>query len=283
MNWRNKGDEEEGVKGDPSTDFNTVVLKLNVECKWRENGQDLARRGEQDPEKLYENSNSTFVAQLSCHLIHPLAHAHPLTPPPPSLTVYASHLEFLPVGQQTHHFSPTAGPIAPVHPKILLAKLRPGHKLDITCHAVKGIGADHAKFSPVATASYRLLPVIDIVKPILGADAKKFARCFPKGVIGLETVTKEEAEEQGGAYEGHEGEVKAVVKDAMRDTVSRECLRHEEFEGKVKLGRRKDHFIFSVESTGQVESEELFLESVKALRRKCEKFLRGVDELRSYG
>jgi DNA-directed RNA polymerase I and III subunit RPAC1 len=135
----------------------------------------------------------------------------------------------------------------------------------------------------VATASYRLLPVIDIVKPILGADARKFARCFPKGVIGLEKVTEDEAAKEGSGYEGKEGETKAVVKDPMRDTVSRECLRHEEFQGKVKLGRRKDHFIFSVESTGQWDSEELFLESVSALRRKCEKFLRGTRELRTVG
>lgn len=121
------------------------------------------------------------------------------------------------------------------------------------------------------------------MRPILGADARKFARCFPKGVIGLDKVTLEEAEKQGSGYEGQEGETKAVVKDPMRDTVSRECLRHEEFQGKVKLGRRKDHFIFSVESTGQWDSEELFLESVKVLRKKCEKFKGGVRELRTTG
>jgi len=135
----------------------------------------------------------------------------------------------------------------------------------------KGVGSDHAKFSPVATASYRLLPTITITKPILGADAEKFAKCFPKGVIGLEKVTAEDAAKTGSGYEGHKGETKAVVVDAMKDTVSREALRHEEFAGKVKLGRRRDHFIFSVESTGQWDSDELFLESVKHLKLKCKK------------
>ncbi|EQL01154.1 DNA-directed RNA polymerases I and III 40 kDa polypeptide [Ophiocordyceps sinensis CO18] len=55
----------------------------------------------------------------------------------------------------------------------------------------------------------------------------------------------------------------------MRDTVSRECLRHAEFERKVKLGRRRDHFIFAIESTGQWDSDELFLEAVKHLKSKC--------------
>ncbi len=143
----------------------------------------------------------------------------------------------------------------------------------------KGIGSDHAKFSPVATASYRLMPTIDITRPILGPDAKKFAGCFPEGVIGLEKVTKKDAEKAGSGYEGHVGEPKAVVVDPMRDTVSREVLRHQEFEGKVKLGRKRDHFIFSIESTGQWESDELFLEAVKHLKLKCKKLEQQVDNM----
>jgi DNA-directed RNA polymerase I and III subunit RPAC1 len=184
--------------------------------------------------------------------------------------VYASALTFVPSGNQSDYFDVTEGVIAPVHPNILLAKLRPGQLLDLEMHCVKGIGADHAKFSPVATASYRLLPTITITKPILGDAAEKFARCFPRGVIGLEEVTAVEAHTEGSGYENQEGAKKAVVKDAFRDTVSRECLRHPEFEGKVKLGRIRDHFIFSVESTGQFDSDDLFVESVTLLKGKCE-------------
>lgn len=42
-----------------------------------------------------------------------------------------------------------------VHDDILVAKMRPGQQIEASCHAVKGIGRDHAKFSPVATATYR--------------------------------------------------------------------------------------------------------------------------------
>ena len=41
------------------------------------------------------------------------------------------------------------GEIKPVHDDILIAKLRPGQEMDIKVHCVKGIGSDHAKFSPV--------------------------------------------------------------------------------------------------------------------------------------
>ena len=195
------------------------------------------------------------------------------------MTVYASDLTFHPVGQQIVNFPFPDGAIQPVNPDILLAKLRPGQAIHIDVHCIKGVGSDHAKFSPVATASYRLLPTITITRPILGRDAEKFARCFPKGVVGLEKVTAEEAGTADSGYEGQEGQKKAVVRDAFRDTVSRECLRHDEFKGKVKLGRVRDHFIFSIESTGQFESDELFIESVKLLKAKCQRSKRGLENM----
>lgn len=231
-----EGDEPPSV---PS-DYNTIVLELEVACRWAtlaEDGRDgkkLAKeKGDQaTPEEKYVNSN-----------------------------VYASSFTFKPSGGQVEHFVDD-GAIRPCNPDILIAKLRPGQVIKLTCHCIKGMGMDHAKFSPVATASYRLLPHIDIRYPITGADAKKLQRCFPKGVIKLEK-----------SADGS-GEDRAVVADPMKDTVSRECLRHEEFKDKVKLGRVRDHFIFSVESTGQFESDELFLDSVRLLRSKAEKFKR---------
>ena len=42
---------------------------------------------------------------------------------------------------------------------------------------------------------------------------------------------------------GTEGKKEVVVKNPRRDTVSREVLRHPEFENLVKLGRVRDHFL----------------------------------------
>jgi DNA-directed RNA polymerase I and III subunit RPAC1 len=204
--------------------------------------------GETDPDKLYVGHN-----------------------------VYAKDLVWEPLGQQFDKFPP-GQEIRATNPDILVVKMRPGQKIQLTMHAVKGIGQDHAKFSPVATASYRLMPTIDILKPIVGADAKKFARCFPRGVIKLKPVTSEDIEKDPEIAD-QAGEQKAVVDDPMKDTVSRECLRHAEFKDKVKLGRIRDHFIFRVESTGQWESDDLFLESIKMLKVKCQRIKRGLDEM----
>ena len=76
-------------------------------------------------------------------------------------------------------------------------------EIDARLVCVKGIGQDHAKFSPVgrwrcsgeapviksnsslppATASYRLLPEITLTKPVRGKKAGKLAKCFSSGVI----------------------------------------------------------------------------------------------------
>ena len=39
----------------------------------------------------------------------------------------------------------------------------PGQRIALEAHARKGVGKDHTKFSPVATASYRLLPGIYVL------------------------------------------------------------------------------------------------------------------------
>lgn len=233
---KRKAEEDSDRPADPAYDHNTVQLSLCIKSEWRDGARDAAKKGESDPELLFTNT-----------------------------AVYARDIEFHPVGQQTTLFSPAAGAVVPTNPDILIAKLRPGNELDITVHAQMGLGRDHAKFSPVATASYRLMPIIDILQPITGSDARKFARCFPRGVIGLRDT---------------DGDVEAFVQDPMRDTVSRECLRHPEFEGKVKLGRRRDHFIFSVEGTGQWDSDDMFLDSIAVLRQKCVDMKRCLAALR---
>lgn len=237
LRWYKKFDTDaaEEDRTAAAFDYNTIILHLKIECTRNEN----AAKGELDPHKKYHNAH-----------------------------VYAKDIEFKPFGAQHNFFGGDKAIIA-TNPDILVAKLRPGQCIDIEMHAIMGVGSDHAKYSPVATASYRLLPTITITKPIVGKDAEKFQKCFPRGVIALETVTTDEASEQGSGYEGHEGEFKAVVNDPMKDTVSRECLRHEEFENKVKLGRVRDHFIFSIESVGQRESDEMFLMATAIMKEKC--------------
>ncbi|WRT67802.1 uncharacterized protein IL334_004776 [Kwoniella shivajii] len=203
----------------------TIVLELRVRCD-RKPGVD---KSEKDPRKLYYDSN-----------------------------VYTGMMTWSPSGDQARKYKGKEP--KPVDQDILLCKLRPGQQIDLHCFARKGVGMDHAKFSPVATASYRLLPHIIIREPIPSEHQEKFKKCFPEGVIEIEND-------------------QVIVKNPRKDTVSREVLRHPEFADKVSLNRIRDHFIFNVESTGQYQPQELIPEAISILLSKIKSVEDGLDKL----
>ncbi|XP_065833736.1 DNA-directed RNA polymerases I and III subunit RPAC1-like isoform X2 [Oscarella lobularis] len=182
--FRTNIDDETTYSG---TESDTIEFHLKVKCL----RNPRAPKGSTHPNDLYLHSN-----------------------------VMSSDLKWVPLGNQLEKFGPNG--IRPVHNDILIAKLRPGQEIDLRVHCVKGIGQDHAKFSPVGTASYRLLPEIVITRPITGESADRFARCFPDGVIAVDNV--------GGVKT-------ARVANPRLDTCSREVLRYEDLAECVKLLR----------------------------------------------
>nr|CAB3265013.1 DNA-directed RNA polymerases I and III subunit RPAC1-like [Phallusia mammillata] len=172
--------------------------------------------------------------------------------------VFSGDIVWIPKGNQSD-----VSCVKPVHDDILIAKLRPGHEIDVKMQAVKGLGRDHAKFSPVATASYRLLPEIKLLSKITGDDVKELQSCFSPGVIGIKQ--NDQCEEE------------AYVVSARMDTCSREVFRHPNLKDKVKLSKVKDHFIYSVESAVGLAPNVLVSESIKILMTKCRSFLRELD------
>lgn len=140
--------------------------------------------------------------------------------------VYTKHLTWVPIGTQEELFAQEAP--RPVHDDILIAKLNPGQELDLRLVCVKGIGRDHAKFSPVSTASYRLLPKIEILQEVVNEDADLLKESFTDGVIEIIN---------------HKGNRFAKVSDARRDLCSRNIFRHEHLKDAVRMTLIKDHFI----------------------------------------
>ncbi|KAG1696487.1 DNA-directed RNA polymerases I and III subunit RPAC1 [Nymphon striatum] len=173
--------------------------------------------------------------------------------------VMSKQLEWVPISNQRDLFND----IKPVDDSIPLADLRPGQEIDLKAHCVKGIGHDHAKFSPVATVSYRLLPEITITKEVVGEAAERFAKCFSKGVIEV--------------VENEHGVKVARVKNARNDMCSRNVFVHDDLKDCVKLGRVRDHFIFSVESTGALPPNILVSEAIKILMSKCRVYMEELE------
>ncbi|KAG8708721.1 DNA-directed RNA polymerase core subunit rpc40 [Ceratobasidium sp. 394] len=216
--------------GDEITDRNTIVFNLSVTCT-RNND---APKDEKDPTVLYNNAN-----------------------------VLSGHLVWTSVGDQINVFG--NNPPHPHNRRILLAKLRPGQELGMELHCVKGIGQDHAKFSPVATASYRLMPHIVFRQQIPPELCDKFVKCFAPGVLAVELDAQ--------------GQKRVVVKDMRKDTVSREVLRHKEFDGMIQLTRIRDFFMFRVESSGSIPAPKLMPMAVTVMREKIAKLKEAAENL----
>ncbi|XP_069578683.1 DNA-directed RNA polymerases I and III subunit RPAC1 isoform X1 [Brachyistius frenatus] len=222
--YRNSGEESVQEEG---SEIDTIQLQLKIKCS----RNPRASKDSSDPRELYLN-----------HM------------------VYSKDIQWVPIGNQADVFADSV--IGPVNDDILIAQLRPGQELDVVMNCVKGIGKDHAKFSPVATASYRLLPEITLLEPLEGEKAERLKRCFSRGVIDLEDV---------------DGKKVAKVVNSRLDTCSREFLRHTDLKDAVKLGRVRDHFIFTVESTGILAPDVLVTEAIKVLMAKCQRFLTELD------
>ncbi|XP_059173363.1 DNA-directed RNA polymerases I and III subunit RPAC1-like [Physella acuta] len=209
------------------TSEDTIHFKLKVKCTRNNQVSDAT-----DPDILYKNHK-----------------------------VYTKDMEWVPLSGQDHLKSKG---IRPVHEDILITTMRPGHELDLDLYCVKGIGKDHAKFSPVATASYRLLPEIRLLKDFYDEQAEKLQKSFSPGVIELK--------------ETKDGRRVAKVKNPRLDTCSRNVFRHEDLKEHVVLQKVRDHFIFSVESTGILPPDVLVSEAIKILMGKCTKFLNELEE-----
>jgi DNA-directed RNA polymerases I and III subunit RPAC1 len=108
-----------------------------------------------------------------------------------------------------------------VYDNILIAKLRENQEIYIEIFAERGIGKKHAKWSPVSTCFYRLMPVISIEENFdMGKNGEKLVGCCPAGV-----------------FEKKKGKV--VVAKPRDCTTCRECIK---LDG-ISLGKVGDHFI----------------------------------------
>lgn len=156
------------------------------------------------PEELYKNSN-----------------------------VYSKDIKWVPIGGQAGMLKD----VGPVHDDILINKLRPGQEIDLKMIATKGVGKDHAKFSPVGTASYRILPEIHLTRDVFDEQAQRLQQCFAPGVIAIKM---------------NEGKRQAYVADARYDTCSRNVFRYDDLRDAVVMSRIKDHFICKYSSRNRV-------------------------------
>jgi len=213
---------------DDADEHNVIAFRLQVQC-YRQSP------GEPAPEGAAPGTSSAEDGGV----IH-------------NARVLSGQLQWIPQGEQEERFRDA--PIASVNDDILIAKLRPGQEIELEVWCFKGQGKTHAKWSPVATASYRLLPEISVVGGAAAAEAADAAAAAARPAGGFDA-------EERGAKSGTASRPRPC-------SMKRECVRVPGWDGAVKLSRVRDHFIFSIETTGAMPPEQLFQEAVKLLMRK---------------
>ncbi|CAC9482815.1 RNA polymerase subunit / RPAC1 / RPC40 [Leishmania donovani] len=149
-----------------------------------------------------------------------------------------------------------------VHPDILLSKLGPGQRIKLKAIAVKGLGAVHAKWSPVSACYYEMKTSVELCERLTGSAAEALVKSCPAGVFG---------------YEGGQKGAAATVVAPEKCTLCRECLRSDDkgaeaaaSEGdRVRVQKEKTHVLFHIESVGQLHPAQILRFGLRLFAERC--------------
>jgi DNA-directed RNA polymerase I and III subunit RPAC1 len=111
------------------------------------------------------------------------------------------------------------------------------------------------------------MPEISFLKPVQNEQADELVKLCPMKVFDIEDLG--------------DGDRQARVARPRDCTMCRECVRDVKWQDKVKLARVKNHFIFSVESAGQLPAKDIFSEAVKVMIEKLNTLERELENIRT--
>mmetsp|Transcript_19351 Transcript_19351/g.26677 ORF Transcript_19351/g.26677 Transcript_19351/m.26677 type:complete len:307 (-) Transcript_19351:219-1139(-) len=157
---------------------------------------------------------------------------------------------------------------------ILIVKLRQGQRLHLTAKAIRGIGKNHAKWSPVCGVSYKMEPKITIdydqIEELTVDEKKAWVDSCPSKVYSYNEVLNQ-----------------LDIEDAWQCTMCSDCV----YYAADRLKRpdlvrveplNPPRFYFTVESTGALKPEEIVLTAIRILRNKIVEIQNGFPKGSAY-
>lgn len=171
-----------------------------------------------------------------------------------SMEVLSTHIS--PVGNQS------VVPIKTADEPILIAKLKKNQVIDMHMIAKKGIGKEHAKWSPVCCVVMQPEPEIEFLnnKTILNNltvnQKKEFVNSCPTKV-----------------YSYNDAKNSVEIDNHMNCNFSKECIyKLESFKvdpsKAIRIAPKNNRFLFKVETTGALKPEQIVLTAISILRSK---------------
>lgn len=159
---------------------------------------------------------------------------------------------------------------------VAIVKIGPGQRLKLKAVARLGISKEHAKWCPVAVATYRFWPVVHINQEQMATlsleQKQELVNVCPDRILELDEVT---------------GEVRAVANAHDVATFTEDLMyaqqamkARKEDEDFVSVTQSTDRFVFTVESTGAMDAEEIVFAALRVLKKRMTYLAQELENLK---
>lgn len=159
---------------------------------------------------------------------------------------------------------------------ISIVKMGPGQKLKFKAIARLGIAKEHAKWSPAAVVTYRFWPDIYLNQEQLATltldQKQELVDCCSDQILELDEVTGELRAVENAWDVCTYTEDLAYTQAAMK--------KRAEDDDFVRVTQSTDRFVFTIESTGALDADEILLSALKVLKNRLQYLAQELDNLK---